>query len=71
VDGKTGTGIPRAADGSLDRAHGVGWFVGWAEQGGKRFVFARLIRQDSLGGAGFAARDTLRADLPTLLANEH
>jgi beta-lactamase class D len=71
VHGKTGTGIPRAVDGSLDSARGVGWFVGWAEQGGKRFVFARLIRQDSLGGAGFVARDTLKADLPILLANEH
>ncbi len=71
VHGKTGTGFARAADGSLDRVHGIGWFVGWAEQGGQRFVFARLIRQGSLGGAGFVSRDTLKADLPALLANGH
>lgn len=70
VHGKTGTGIPRAADGSLDAPHGVGWFVGWADKGDKRYVFARLIRQDSLAGAGFVARDSLKADLPALLANE-
>ena len=71
VYGKTGTGTPRSADGKLDPGHGVGWFVGWAEKGGTRYVFARLIRQDSLAGAGFVARDTLKADLPALLANEH
>jgi len=71
VHGKTGTGIAPATDGSLDSAHSVGWFVGWAERGGKRFIFARLIRQDLLGRAGFVARDTLKADLPALLAKEH
>lgn len=71
VHGKTGTGSPRAADGSLDQKHGAGWFVGWADKGDKRFAFARLIRQDTLAGAGFAARDSLKADLPALLASEN
>jgi len=70
VHGKTGTGIPRKADGTLDSPHGVGWFVGWADKGNKRYVFARLIRQDSLAGAGFVARDSLKADLPAVLVEQ-
>jgi len=70
VHGKTGTGVPRGPDGILDPAGGIGWFVGWAEKRERRYVFARLIRQDKLAGAGLVARDTLKADLPALLANE-
>ncbi len=46
LQGKTGSAFPRKADGTLDRAAGWGWFVGWAEKDGRRYVFARLDQDE-------------------------
>ena len=72
VRGKTGNGYQRRADGSLDEARQIGWFVGWAERNGRRITFARLLKDSGprQGPASFAARDSLLADLPILLAPE-
>lgn len=47
VRDKTGAAVPRRADVSLDRAHPIGWFIGWAEKAGERVIFARLVQQES------------------------
>jgi beta-lactamase class D/beta-lactamase regulating signal transducer with metallopeptidase domain len=51
VYGKTGTANTRLPDGSEDS---IGWFVGWANKGGRTLVFARLLEQpvrtDGFGG---------------------
>lgn len=72
VRGKTGNGYQRRADGSLDEARQIGWFVGWAERNGRRITFARLLEDSGprQGPASFTARDSLLADLPILLAPE-
>lgn len=69
VHGKTGFAYPRKPDGSLDRARGWGWFVGWAEHEGRRVVFARLHQDEkrhSTSG-GVRTRDSLLADLPAIV----
>jgi beta-lactamase class D len=69
VHGKTGSAFPRKADGSFDRARGYGWFVGWAEKGERRVVFARLDQgqKKQKGPAGIRVRDALLAELPGLM----
>jgi len=69
IHGKTGTGFPRNPDGSLDEAHGYGWFVGWARRGAATVAFARLIQDDGRekGPAGIRARAAMIAELPRLL----
>ncbi len=42
VHGKTGSIWLRNKSGYYDRKRPIGWFVGWAEKGGQRIVFARL-----------------------------
>jgi beta-lactamase class D len=78
VHGKTGAALPRRADGSFDRAHGRGWYVGWAEKDGagkegadkdgETYVFARLIQDEAENKvpAGFRARDSFLADWPAM-----
>ena len=68
IHGKTGTGFPRNPDGSLDEAHGYGWFVGWARRGPQTLAFARLIQDDrrEAGSAGIRARVAMIAELPQL-----
>jgi len=72
IHGKTGTGFPENRDGSDDRAHGWGWFVGWASRNGKTIVFARLIQDDGASPgqkpAGLRARDAFVADFPAMAA---
>lgn len=61
VSGKTGSAYPRLADGSFERARGLGWFVGWARHEGRTLVFARLNqdeRRERLPG-GIRAKDQL------------
>ncbi len=72
VQGKTGTGSQRQADGTLDEDRQFGWFVGWARKGDRLLVFARLIKDQARieSTAGFRARDMILADLPALLARE-
>ena len=57
--GKTGSAYPRRADRSFDRARGYGWYVGWADGGGRTLVFARLNQdtQRTEGSPGNRARD--------------
>ncbi|WP_269929914.1 class D beta-lactamase [Aminobacter sp. HY435] len=43
VTGKTGTGWLPGKDGTPDRSRPLGWFVGWAEKGGRKIVFANLF----------------------------
>lgn len=70
VFGKTGTGLQAHADGSLNYDRQIGWYVGWAEAGGKTYVFANLLveQQKRKSPAGFRARDAaidlLRRKLP-------
>jgi len=72
IHGKTGTGFPENRDGSDDRSHGWGWFVGWASRNGKTIVFARLIQDDNASPgqkpAGLRARDAFVADFPAVTA---
>ncbi|PXW22808.1 class D beta-lactamase [Paraburkholderia caballeronis] len=71
VHGKTGSGFPALADGADDRAHGWGWFVGWASKDGKTIVFARLEQDDreqtGAPPAGVRARDAFLREWPTLI----
>jgi len=64
VHGKTGTG-----DQDLTDHLQFGWFVGWAEKGQRRLVFATLIKDDVKRdeAAGLRARDQLIESLPALL----
>ena len=58
IAGKTGSAYPYRADGSFDRKHAWGWFVGWASRGGTTLVFARLDEVDStaVGPGGLHVR---------------
>jgi len=69
VHGKTGMAYPRKSDGTFDREHPWGWFVGWAEKDGRTFVFARLVQDEKkmAGSAGNRSRDALLAELPALI----
>jgi beta-lactamase class D len=68
--GKTGSAFPRNADRSFDRAHGWGWYVGWAKGGNSTLVFARLTQDEGgeKGSAGLRTRDGLLADWAGLAA---
>ncbi|POZ63947.1 class D beta-lactamase [Chromobacterium alticapitis] len=70
IHGKTGMAYPRLADGSQDLERPYGWFVGWAEQGGRRMVFARLIQDEGKteGTAGVRAREAWLREWPGLAA---
>ncbi|NBJ10621.1 class D beta-lactamase [Microvirga arsenatis] len=69
--GKTGSGFQPSANGSPDRERQFGWFVGWAQKGERRILFARLIRDErkETSVASFRARDSLLAELPALIAD--
>ncbi len=69
VHGKAGTGSPRKPDGTVDPDHEVGWFVGWANKGGRSIVFARCIEGSGQEQprAGLRARAEFLQELPALL----
>jgi beta-lactamase class D len=69
VHGKTGTGSPARADGSLDQNHSFGWFVGWAAKGDRTLVFVRCVQDDKPEAtrAGLRVRDAFMAQLPSIL----
>lgn len=69
VVGKTGSAFPRKANGSFDRAHGWGWYVGTAQRDGRTLVFARLTQDEGgeSGSAGLRTRDALLKEWPSLL----
>lgn len=67
IYGKTGAGLPFGPDGALLKGQPFGWYVGWAEKGSERIVFARLIRFSERpdGAPGAIARDgAMRALFP-------
>lgn len=65
VYGKTGAGLPRKPDGTLNVGRAYGWFVGWAVKDGRTVVFARLIQDSERQPVppGFRARDGVLRDL--------
>jgi beta-lactamase class D len=71
VQGKTGAAYPKKADGSLDEAHGYGWYVGWATRGDRTVVFARLTQDDrkQTTPPGVRTRDALLPALPALIGS--
>ena len=69
VSGKTGSGWVSDANGDFYRDRPLGWFVGWAQRGDSVVVFARLRvdAQRSAENLGPVVRESLLADLPSLL----
>lgn len=69
VFGKTGTGAPVGPNGKDDYSRSYGWFVGWATNGQRTIVFARLAQDEKLeeGAAGPRLRDAFLNDLPAQL----
>ncbi|MCF8482788.1 MAG: class D beta-lactamase [Rhodospirillum sp.] len=65
IHGKTGSGLPRNPDGTLQFGHAYGWFVGWAEREGRTVVFARLTQDNGKQArpSGPRARDAVLKDL--------
>ncbi len=72
VHGKTGAGFQSGHTAGAEPGRQFGWFVGWVDTGKHIFVFARLIKDDQRikSRAGFRARDSLLADLPSLLLSD-
>jgi len=70
VYGKTGTGAPVGPDGKDDYRRSYGWFVGWATNGQRTIVFARLAQDERLieGAAGPRLKEAFLRDLPAQLA---
>lgn len=66
VHGKTGTGRYAIVSGGVEKNLPLGWFVGWAEKGGRKLVFARLRIDDmrSSTPAGPRLRDEFLKELP-------
>lgn len=64
VHGKTGSGSQDAPN-----HFQYGWFVGWAEKGDRKVVFAYLVKDDAKQDdvAGIRARDQFIPQLPLLL----
>ncbi|MDQ1185536.1 beta-lactamase class D [Agrobacterium larrymoorei] len=69
VHGKTGSGRMRTKANTYDGDWWLGWFVGWAQKGERKVVFASLKIEDwkSQEPISFATRDALIADLPKLV----
>jgi len=69
IRGKTGSIYLRNGKGQFDRSRPIGWFVGWAERGERRIIFARLIvdtkRAD--GPLGPTIRSRFLKDFPSLM----
>lgn len=70
VYGKTGTGAPVGADGKDDFSRSYGWFVGWATNGKRTIVFARLVQDEKKedGAAGPRTKEAFLRQLPAQLA---
>jgi len=70
VFGKTGTGAPIGPDGKDDYSRSYGWFVGWATNGQRTIVFARLAQDEKLteGAAGPRTKEAFLRELPAQLA---
>lgn len=73
VFGKTGSGWLRDTNGEINMNRPQGWFVGWARNGNRQIVFARLLlrHQPIEGYAGMMARDTFLQELPQLVPDRN
>lgn len=49
IRGKTGTATPVLSNGDDDLERHYGWYVGWAQKGGRTIVFARLVLDQRVG----------------------
>ena len=69
VHGKTGSIFLRNSKGQFDRSRPIGWFVGWAEKGERRIVFARLLvdTKKANGPLGPKLRKRFLSDFPKLI----
>jgi beta-lactamase class D len=69
VRGKTGMAYPRSATGTFDYGRPWGWFVGVAEQGDRKVVFAQLIQDEKkqADSPSARARTAILNDLSALL----
>ncbi len=69
VFGKTGSGWLLDEAGKSDKTKPLGWFVGWAEKGNQKAIFAKLMIDDKANAeyGGPRAREEFLAELPTLL----
>lgn len=68
VHGKSGSGWLRDGDGKINDSRPQGWFVGWAERGGRQVVFARLevgVGKSEVAG-GTKAREEMLMELSAL-----
>ena len=68
VQGKTGSTRYRKSSAAAAQKQAIGWFVGWAQKGDRRIVFARLAvngRQE--GPKGPATRAAFLKELPRLV----
>lgn len=72
IYGKTGSGYLRTADGSLDRDHQEGWFVGWADRADQKYIFASFLADDGKteGYAGPRVRDAFLKDFPAIMKRD-
>ncbi len=69
VHGKTGSIFLRTAAGKPDRTRPIGWFVGWAEKGDRRIIFARLLIDTKKAGGplGPILREQFLGDFPEIV----
>ncbi len=69
VHGKTGTANPVLATGRDDQLRQYGWYAGWAKQGERTVVFARLVLEPKQRGnsAGPRAKAAFLRELPRRL----
>lgn len=69
IHGKTGSAYPRRPDRSFDYARGWGWFVGWAQDGARTLLFARLTQSEARTSkpAGNLTRDGFLQQWPDLV----
>lgn len=72
VTGKTGTGFQKNTDQTPNRSRQQGWFVGWADKGGERVVFAEFVLDDKKeeSYAGPRVRTAFIRDLPGIMKNK-
>ncbi len=68
VKGKSGSGWITTVNGSIDKNHPQGWFVGWAEKDNKKIIFAEFVIENHSSEipGGTVAKEKLLNELSTL-----